>query len=311
MSQFFGFECFFISSDGVKKKLILEYLRKFFATLFILFTKKPDVVWIQLPPLPALTAAAIYKLFSLKKVRLVGDCHNSMLRSPWATFPTAIWHLNFCDVLLVHNLEQLTVIKEMGVKSPVEVLEDAPATMRFQVERKLDFNIKPKILFPASFSEDEPIAEVFAAAELIPEMEFYITGNIQRATGRHDLSKRPSNVILTGFLSLNDFEQLFSTCDVILGFTKYEGIQLSVCNEAVGAGKPMVLSQTKILQSLFYKGSEFVDSSDPASIAKGCRLVVENNEAYSKAVKELCLERVSDWRKLQAEPLLLGYLSWK
>lgn len=308
MASYFGFELVFIGSDSTRRRLLVEYVKKFFATLFTLFRQSPDVVWIQLPPLPALTAAYIYKLFCFRKIVLIGDCHNSMLRRPWSGLPSAIWHLNRCDVVLVHNTEQQEVARALGVIRPVEILEDAPASIQVQASLVPQADSRPKILFPASFSEDEPIAEVFKAARALPEMQFFITGNTQRAVGRHDLSQTPDNVTLTGFLSISEFDALFSSSDVILGFTKFEGIQLSVCNEAVGVGKPMVLSGTTILKKLFYKGAVFVDSSCHESIANGCRQAVDQRAHLASEVKELCKERNMSWRTLQAEPLRCNYI---
>jgi hypothetical protein len=298
IAPYFGIECFFLG-DGSTASLLWVYFKKFIRTLAILFAQRPDVVWVQVPPLPALTATLLYKLLAFKKVIIVADCHNSMLRPPWSTLPTALWHLNWCNLVLVHNIEQNPVIRNMGVLVQCLVLEDAPATLDVSLNAGPK-NERPRCVFPASFAEDEPISELLAAAKKMPSVDFYITGNMRRAIGKHDLSNISDNVHLTGFLSLKDFDSLFSSSDVVIGLTRFDGIQLSVCNEAVGAGKPMVLSDTTILRSLFSRGAIFVDSNSSDDIARGCKAALDNKELLAKDVVDLCISRRVDWQNKQA-----------
>ena len=72
-------------------------------------------------------------------------------------------------------------------------------------------------------------------------------------------------------------------------------MQLSVCNEALGAEKPMVLSNTALLKELFYMGAVFIDSSDPKSIAEGCRKIVTEKSKYSMQAVQLKGERLEKW----------------
>lgn len=297
IAPYFGAECVFLGKER-SRNIVLHYLVMFFSTVRFLFVSKPDVIWVQVPPLPALSAVIFYKLISFRTIFIIADCHNSMLRPKWSTLPTAIWHLNQCDLVLVHNSEQIPVISEMGVTVKSLVLEDSPAVMDAEFVRKAE--ALPRFIFPASFAEDEPIAELMAAAKTMPDCDFFITGNVARAHGRHDLSDAPGNVYFTGFLSLAEFESLFKSSDVVIGLTRFEGIQLSVCNEAVGAGKPMVLSDTLILRKLFSRGAVFVNSAEPDSIADGCRLALANIASLEAEVLSLCLDRRDEWEKLQA-----------
>jgi glycosyltransferase involved in cell wall biosynthesis len=82
-----------------------------------------------------------------------------------------------------------------------------------------------------------------------------------------------------------------------LGLTKLEGIQLSVANEAMGAGKPMVLSNTELLQRLFYKGAVYVDCLNPQSISKGCQEALLKKNELAKEVSELRAERDQGWQE--------------
>lgn len=304
MESFFGFKSIFIHRDFKRKWLKpFEYLVKGWNTLWICIREKPGTVWAQVPPVPTLSVIFFYKLLFNRKLRVIADCHNCMFRPPWSSVPLAIWHLNQCDRVIVHNDTLPDQVRLLGVTRPIHVMEDAPAALRhFDVGRTANKTIN-RILFPASFSDDEPIQEILEAARLAPELDFFITGNPARSEAVHDLSNIPKNVQLTGFLSVNDFEDLFANADVILGLTTRDGIQLSVCNEAIGAGKPMVLSGTALLKRLFYKGAIYVDWTDPQSIAEGCRHAVSDNRRLENEVKALREERCQYWMTTQAMPI--------
>ena len=83
----------------------------------------------------------------------------------------------------------------------------------------------------------------------------------------------------------------------MLGLTIYDGIQLSVASEALGAGKPMVLSDTTTLKKLFYQGSVFVDSSSAQSIAKGCLQALDQRYTLAEEVRELSMIRAVQWQR--------------
>lgn len=303
MQQYFSYSNYFLGNSRKGKfRKLFDYLEKSLTTFLLCLRHKPGVVWLQLPPTPVLTVVLLYKILFNRNLKIVADCHNAMFRAPWAKLPLTAWQLNRCNLVLVHNDSLIDSAMALGVKTEVRVLEDAPASMKTLAPQNRGG--RPKILFPASFAADEPIAEFFAAAKKVPQADFYITGNPARARGSHDLSNIPDNVTLTGFLSLDEFERLFMESAVILALTKFEGIQLSVCNEAVGAGKPMVVSNTEILRRLFYKGALHVDWRDPAEMAKACEDAISRQEQLGREARDLCVERIDYWKKTQADGIL-------
>jgi hypothetical protein len=304
MSDSLGFEVkFFRLSFSIRWLKPFEYLIKSVQTLVFLFQCKPEEIWIQVPPVPLLNVVLLYKFIRNGQVRVVGDCHNSMLRRPWSVWPGAIAALNRCDLVLVHNEAVVDTVCNLGVKRElVSVLEDAPATFGGDVTFK--GCVGARILFPASFSEDEPIDELIAAAKMASEITFSVTGNPERARGRFDLSKLPSNVELTGYLPLAEFERRLLEADVILALTRHEGIQLSVCNEAVGAAKPMVLSDTAILRRLFGAVAVMIDSSRPHEIACGCRDAIARAPELSRKTAEFRAIRRRSWEDGQARSVI-------
>lgn len=281
---------------------VFHYLRLLIASIARLRSEAPDVVWVQLPQVPALWAALIYRMLSSKRIKVVADCHNAQLRAPWSSFPRALWSLKQCDVVLVHNEAMHVKAAEIGwPMDKVLVLEDVPAVGKERPSSGLAFSYiktpKPWVLFPGSFATDEPIAEVLEAARIAPEVTFIITGRSERAQQNgHDIFSLPPNVVLPGFLSIEMFDDLLREADVVMGLTKEEGIQLSVCNEALSFGKPLVTSNTRILEKLFGRAAILVDTRAPESIAQGClRACAEAGERTVKS-RQLALDRLMDWK---------------
>ena len=132
----------------------------------------------------------------------------------------------------------------------------------------------------------------------------FITGNPTRANPMPARDELPPNVRLLGFLPLSQFDAYLSHADLVLALTLEEGIQLSVCNEAVGLGLPMVCSGTRILKQIFGKGTVFVDASDPQAIVDGCREALAQRVALAAQMQDFRLERRQQWLQGQAMPVL-------
>jgi hypothetical protein len=297
MQPHFGYELEFLTFAFKNRWLRpLEYLFKAWQTWALFFRSRPQVIWVQLPPTPILHLAYLYKILFDRSVQLIADCHNATFRSPWITLPGVRSLLNHCDMLIVHNTWVEEQAKSLNLDaSRLFVLEDPPATVQCPDDRDQTAYSRPWFVFPCSFNRDEPIEMVLQAARLLPNMTFVLTGNPSRARGIHDLSNIPANVKLTGFLPEGEFDRLLCSADAILGLTQLEGIQLSVANEALGIGQPMILSDTQTLKTLFYKGAVYVNSSSPEAIATGCQTVLTEKQALIQQVYELRQERTQGW----------------
>lgn len=307
MQPYFGYKLFFMAPPFEKRWLKpLGYLINILRTLHLFFSNRPNVLWVQLAPPFLLYCAFIYKLVFNKHVKIIADCHNSMFRPFWFRLPLTKYLLNRCKAVLVHNKLMYDTALDRGVNKthlirletrpfdldPTEIEDISPSnTLTFP---------RPWILFPCSFDADEPFEAVFEAATLAPELHFIITGKFERARGIQNLKTPPPNVKLVGFLPKRRFNRLLVEADLILGLTTYQDVQLSVANEAVGVGRPMVISNTPLLRKLFSKGAHYVESNDPAAIANGCRQAFSEKACLKQDIKQLREERIQRWKK-QAE----------
>lgn len=306
MKNITGFDCWFfpIPKSGRVIKL-LNYARLFLKSMRELHRAAPEVVWVQLPQVPALWAALAYRTLSTKPVKVVADCHNAQLRRPWSHFPLALWSLKQCNVILVHNDAMLKQANANGwPMDKVLVLEDVPAMGKDKPASGLALQHilapKPWVVFPGSFAADEPIEEVLAAASIAPEFTFIITGRPDKAKQNgHNISELPKNVVLPGFLPVELFDDILREADVVIGLTREEGIQLSVCNEALGFGRPLVTSDTKILRELFGEAAVMVDTKNPNAIAFGCREAVSHAAIYAQQSTNLAAKRLAAWKEIQ------------
>lgn len=301
MAPLFGFETYFLPvAPTVRAMRPFQYLGHAIETVSLLKRQHPEVIWVQLPQAPLLSAALYYKRFYDRNVRIIADCHNRILNPPWNKWPGIAAQLNQCDAIVVHNPTVLPKAQAMGIRQDIlHVLEDPPAVIREPVSHAISFP-RPWLLCLASFDPDEPIAELLAAARLAPDIHFVLAGETDRARGKHDLSVCPKNVILPGWLSGEKLESAITTADAVLAMTKLNDAQLSSAAEAIGAGRPMVLSDTPVTRSMYYKGGVFVDTLDPVSIVQGCRTAIAGGPRLASESLALRDEHYARWR-LQAE----------
>ena len=276
----------------------LDYIIRGLCTIRYLRRKQPNLLWIQLPPVPLLYVAFLFKFVRKGEMEIIADCHNSMIQQRWLRWPFCKKLLRRCRCILVHNAG----IKEKAEKMKIQdrnlfVLEDPPATLDCSGPKSKCAFPEPWILFPSSFSRDEPIAEIFRAAPMIPEITLVLTGDYSRIVDSKLLKRIPSNINLTGFLRSDEFEKLLCETEIVMGLTKWEGVQLSVCNEAVGLEKPLILADTEILKTLFYKGTVFVDAKSHQSIAAGCHRAIKNIKSLKREMIQLKRERMRYWNE--------------
>lgn len=279
------------------------YLRNAFATFNILRQRAPEVVWMQLPQVPLMWVTLLYRFFARRKPILIADCHNAMFRAPWSNVPMGVGLLARCDVVIVHTDEMRDTAVELQVPADkLLVVGDPPANITATTAPTLAI-ARPWIVFPASFSDDEPIAEVIEAARLVPDISVLITGDYIHLDKSNLYATAPSNVSFLGFLNRVDFDSLIQHCDAVMAFTRLEGLQMSVCGEAVGCNKPMLISDTHALRRLFPIGGVFVNSSEPLAIADGMRRLLVNRAELAAEAQTLNKQLQATWTKGHAQTL--------
>lgn len=306
MAPLVGLECVFLPlayKGRSHARRLFAYLQLAWRTWRVLAARRPQELWLQLPQLPLLWVALLYRLVAPHPLRLVADCHNAMFRPPWSRLPFALASLVRCDLVVVHNDEVWHQAIAFGLPPErLSVLEDVPPLRTPgvavpPVPALLAGRPRPWVLFPGSFGSDEPVAEVFEAARRLRGCAtVVVTGRlVNAAKNGHALDDLPDNLLLTDYLPLADFDALLLHCDLVLALTRHEGVQLSVCNEALGFGRAMVMSDTALLRRLFGSAAVCADSSDPAALARAVEAASARRAELEQRGAALALRRRDDW----------------
>ncbi len=303
MQYFFGYEIAYLRDTGnPSSSRLARYWRLMTRTLRLLSSSKPDLLWVQLPPNFIPHIIELHRLVFRGKYRVVYDCHNATFQAPWNKIPFAVWAMNRADAVFVHNQEMLDAAARYGIdRERLHVLEDQAPVFDSTLSPTIVENCSAFFVMPCSFHDDEPIEAVFAAAAACPDYKFMLTGNRERAEKKGFVAKAPANVIFTGFLDTVDFNCLVLGATGILCLTTKEGIQLSAASEALAAGRPLILSDTAILRTLFGSASVVVDNS-PASLIAAFHEIAQNAPRYADQSTQLYTQRRQRW-ETRASPL--------
>ncbi len=260
----------------------LSYIFKTIYTIRDMVRHKPRIIFIQLPPTPVLYIAALYCHFT--KCRLVADCHNAMIYSRWLKWPFALQLLRRADAALVHNedVEQHALqhrLRTITLRDPLPALALNSARTAADIA---DVGSGDYVMVPWSFSPDEPIDELFQAAESLPEVKFLMTWFAERLP-QETRDRVPPNVILTGYLDDSDFNTLFAEASAVLVMTTREGTQPSAASEAIVLGVPLVISDLQTTRRLYEDVPVYI-ANDGAGIKDGVRTALETRDALQQKI---------------------------
>jgi glycosyltransferase involved in cell wall biosynthesis len=151
-----------------------------------------------------------------------------------------------------------------------------------------------------SFNYDEPIEQILAAAALLPDVRFYMTG---KPKGEHKSRVIPANVTLTGFLSTEAYGSLLSRSDAVLTLTTRDHTMLRGAYEAVYQGTPVIVSDSRLLQRSFDRGAIHVDNTVEA-IAGAVQEMRLRHAHYKAEVLLLRDQKYETWNATKAALLL-------
>jgi glycosyltransferase involved in cell wall biosynthesis len=291
MQEIVGFELHFVPPPFDAKWLKpLGYVWQTLVTCWLVLSRRPKRVWVQSPP--TFIPHILVFLRSVIGFRIVADTHHEALIAPWAKVPGALAVLDRCDTVIVHNAESLEEAVRLGVdRSRLIVVEDPPSPNMMPTATQ---DAAPYVLVPCSFKSDEPIDMLLDAARALPDVAFRVTGNRQRAEAQGYVSRAPVNVDFTGFIPLEDYDATLQQAAVVLGLTSEEGIQLSVANEALAAGRALVLSDTRVLRSMFGTAALLTPNTAPA-VSVTLMEAFERREELEAKSRDLSARRQLEW----------------
>jgi GT2 family glycosyltransferase len=254
--------------------------------------RRPNTVYVMVPPLPALLACWTY--CGLTRCPLVIDMHTGVFNDPrwrWArslTFAIA----RRSRLSLVTNTALVEVLERAGVRATALHDPPLPAITVPQDGRAVLKPPHPTIVVPSSFMSDEPVAEVLNTARLLPNVEFLLTG-----TPLASLVKKAEtigNITLTGYLPQQEYAELIASASVVLCLTTRQHTMQRGGYEALAAHVPLVTSDFAVLREYFSLGTLFV-APNAESIAAAVAEAVVSRDRLSVEMQRLYQEKLDSW----------------
>lgn len=251
----------------------VPYARASFNTLRNAVNRKPKIIIVQLPQGPLLLEALFLK--KIMKCKIIADVHTGflittelkglLLNAPFLKF------LRTADLIIVHNDFQLNLIP-LDLRGKTLVVFD-PWLSVVDGEVNAESEQDGYIVFPASFASDEPLEEVINSINLFNiDVKMYVTGNWKRQP--KILKYASDRVIFTNYLPSGKYNRLLSKATAIITGTKREYTSLMSGWEAVAYAKPLALTETGTLESLFKDYAVFYDWKNNKSIAEAVKRIL-------------------------------------
>lgn len=266
----------------------VKYVLQAVKTLLELIRRRPQVTFVQDPPIFASFVTWLYCLLS--NAHFIIDSHTDALLASWWQWTMPLHHFlsrrAICTIVTNDHLKEL--VESRGATA--FVLADVPTEFQY---RPYPLDGKFNIAMVSSFSYDEPRKIVFKVARRLPDVQFHITGSLDLANPT-ELAEAPQNVHFTGFLPFEDYYGLLASANAVMVLTTEDHtLQWGAC-EAASLGRPIILSNWPFLASYFNKGTVHVDNT-AESIHQGIMQLQHEWERFSREAKELREERKMEW----------------
>jgi glycosyltransferase involved in cell wall biosynthesis len=272
------------------KSKLYRYIASIIKTVSIILKEKPKFVSAQNP-----SKVLAFVILFFKKIlgyKAIIDAHNRGIfpregKSKILMFLSQFFQKN-ADLTIVTNRGLKSVVEFHGGKSFI-LPDKLPAVPELD-SKKLAGKIN--IAFICTFDVDEPYLEVINSARSIPDdIVIYFTGKYE---GRVDIESLPSNVVLLGFVPDDAYWSLLLSVDIIIDLTLRENCLVCGAYEGVALGKPLILSDTKILRSYFRQGCIYVKPTSDL-IAEGIMSAVKHKDLLEKEMTNLIIVLEKEW----------------
>jgi glycosyltransferase involved in cell wall biosynthesis len=305
----------FLVSYKFKRKIYsaIKYPILFIKTFDILKKEKPDILFLQTPPIFCPLSAIIYqglKGDQKKYNAIIIDAHAKSFDKPWSYFKMLNkLIMKRASFVIVNNAElQTKVFQNYGIR-PILLMDRIPnfekyksnivkETKQHEHEKMYNNSNNSKLLriaVIASFASDEPLEEVLKAASTLPWVEFYITGD-KSLVDKKLFKIKPQNVTFTGFMDYNNYLSLLQDIDGIMVLTNRSGTMLSGAYEALALEKPLITSNCEPLKQYFNRGTIHIDNSSK-QIEGAINLIQKNKQELAKDMRQLKIERSNEWEQ--------------
>ncbi len=274
----------FISSGLGRALPPVRYALAAVQTWLLLRRESPERVLVVTPPVFAPLVCWLW--CAMHRRQLLIDCHTGTLRSRkwgWAD-PLHRLIMRRAAMTLLHTDEMQALVAGWGAPAllfPDDLPEASEAAAR-------PTSPKESVLVAGSFDGNEPVAEVVEAARLLPGTELRLTGDPELlAPGLRESA--PPNVVFTGFLPYPVFLGELLASQVVATFSTDPEIMNRAAFEAVGLGRPLVLSDLPGLRRRFGAAAVFAPNS-PDQMAAAMRQALDRRQELQSRSRSLAVE---------------------
>jgi glycosyltransferase involved in cell wall biosynthesis len=268
---------------------VVRYLVSAVQTALLLLRRRPRAVIVTNPPLMPAVVVAGWALLTRRPFLL--DSHPSGFGLKGKA---VLARLQPVHALLARRASAVLVTTEEFVDRVAGwgghglVVHEAPV-----VFPPREAPSRPEVLFVGVFASDEPVDVVVAAARLLPDVAFRITGDVGRAPAGF-AADLPDNVSLVGYLRAEDYQRAVVTSSLVLTLTTEPSSIMRSGYEAVYAGVPLVLTDTPALRETFPFGF-FCANTGPA-VAAAVRQCLAAGEDRTRADEAAAVQE-RRWRE--------------
>ncbi|RYZ84896.1 MAG: glycosyltransferase [Moraxellaceae bacterium] len=272
------------------RKGIARYCENIYKTLAILRYHRNSIVIVQNPSAVLAGLAALVR--PLLGYTLVVDAHNAGIHHPSPHVQRINrFVIRAADHVVVTNNALATFVTSEG-GSPLILPDPLP---QFAQTGKADLATSntARVLFICTWATDEPYFEVFKAAKLMPQVQFLVTG-FSKDREKQFGESLPGNILLTGYLPDEDYENLLHEVKIIIDLTTRQDCLVCGAYEAVAAETPLITSNSQALQNYFCRGTLFTDNS-AESIALSIKKMLEQYAEMKSEISEFKQQLEANW----------------
>jgi glycosyltransferase involved in cell wall biosynthesis len=297
-----GGEARFVYDERLAARRSLTPVRYFWSsvqTWRLLARADPEHAIVISPPVFA--PLVVYAWCRLHGRRLYVDCHTDVF-DPASVWRWARrihrWLLPRASAALLHTEAAAARVAGWGGRALL-VPDDVPSLQDAAVRRR-----EPgvTIVVAGSLDGNEPVAATLAAAARLPDYRFRFTGDPRRLS-RALIRQAPLNVVWTGYLPYEQFLGELLAADAVAVFSTEPGIMNRAAFEAVGLGRPLVLTDFEGLRSRFGRAALFAPNQ-PDAMARALDSAVRRGPELEARSAELSKTLAAHRRQALAD--LLG-----
>lgn len=278
-----------------------RYPWQFWRTFAVLVRSSATKVIVQNPSLVLSVSVVLWRRLFARGRRIVVDAHNQavvpFMPNNGAVRALSRFVLREADLIVVTNRFLVEIVENYGGRAIV--LPDRLPVVTPCPALDLDATQAMRLLVIATFAPDEPIEEIFQAAQLAgPLFHFYFTGNFRKLSASL-LAEAGANVSFLGFIDEPEYWRAMTESHAVIDLTLMPDCLVCGAYEAVAVGRPAILTDTAAQREYFLDAGHYAQPT-AEGIAEAIRRL---RDSYGSAVAAVGKRRevlAREWGNLAA-----------